>query len=294
MNEKPLSLLKKFESLARGKIINIGIGLGTSEFHNKKIIKASIKFAEVQSSKIYLFGTDVSVNQLNGKIPSKNNSNIILVKSQEPESEIVESLTNNKINAIIRGSLSATKFLFNLKKALKVETVYRLTLLETVNGHQFFYGPVGIDECNSVESKIEFLENALRIFELLNIDPKISILSGGRQGDLGRDSYIDESIRMGEETVVIMKQRFPNLDINHDEILIENAVQNKSNLIIAPDGISGNLIYRTLVHLGGGNAYGALYMFNEEKLDNIVIIDTSRVGKITEIEGAFMLALALS
>ena len=134
----------------------------------------------------------------------------------------------------------------------------------------------------------------MRIFELLNIDPKISILSGGRQGDLGRDSYIDESIRMGEETVVIMKQRFPNLDINHDEILIENAVQNKSNLIIAPDGISGNLIYRTLVHLGGGNAYGALYMFNEEKLDNIVIIDTSRVGKITEIEGAFMLALALS
>jgi putative methanogen marker protein 4 len=217
-----------------------------------------------------------------------------LVKSQEPENQIFEFLSQNKIQAIIRGSLGSNKFLFNIKKSFEIKTMYRLALLETANGYQFFYGPVGIDECNSVESKVEFLENVVRKFELLDIDLKISILSGGRQDDLGRDSYIDESIRNGEETVTIMKRRFPKINISHDEILIENAIQNKSNLILAPDGISGNLIYRTLVHLGGGNAYGALYMFNEEKLDNIVIIDTSRVGKITEIEGAFVLALALS
>ncbi|MFX1345221.1 MAG: phosphotransacetylase, partial [Promethearchaeota archaeon] len=61
------------------------------------------------------------------------------------------------------------------------------------------------------------------------------------------------------------------------------------NIIIAPDGISGNLIYRTLVHLGGGKAYGAIYM-NLEK----VIIDTSRVGELSEIQGALLLALSLS
>jgi predicted methyltransferase MtxX (methanogen marker protein 4) len=108
-------------------------------------------------------------------------------------------------------------------------------------------------------------------------------------GDIGRESNIDTSIKIGEKTVAIMKERYPNLAINHDEILIENAIRNESNIIIAPDGISGNLIYRTLVHLGGGKAYGAIYMNLEE-----IIIDTSRVGELSEIEGALLLALALS
>ena len=86
-----------------------------------------------------------------------------------------------------------------------------------------------------------------------------------------------------------MKEKYVNITITHDEILIEKAIENKSNLIIAPDGISGNLIYRTLVHLGGGKAYGAIYMGLKH-----TIIDTSRVGDISEIHGALLLALALS
>jgi len=49
------------------------------------------------------------------------------------------------------------------------------------------------------------------------------------------------------------------------------------------------LIYRTLVHLGGGKAYGAIYMGLKKN-----IIDTSRVGEISEIQGALLLALALT
>ena len=105
---------------------------------------------------------------------------------------------------------------------------------------------------------------------------------------------IDKSIRDGEEVVATIKGRYPKLNINHDEILIENAVTNNSNLIIAPEGISGNLIYRTLVHLGGGRAYGAIYLFNDQKTTRKIIIDTSRVGKLSEIQGALLLALALS
>ena len=119
--------------------------------------------------------------------------------------------------------------------------------------------------------------------------PKISILSGGRESDLGRDVRIDETMRDANKVVEIISKKYPGLNISHDEILIENAVNKKSNLIIAPDGISGNLIYRTLVHLGGGRAYGAIYMGLKK-----VIIDTSRVAELYEIKGAFLLALALS
>ena len=160
--------------------------------------------------------------------------------------------------------------------------------METYDGFQFFYGPVGIDECKNIESKVSFVNKAIEELEALNIIPKISILSGGRLGDLGRDSQVDKSINNAKEVVALLKKQHPNLEINHDEILIENAIYNKSNVIIAPEGISGNLIYRTLVHLGGGKAYGAIYM----GLDK-VIIDTSRVGKPTEIYGALVLASAL-
>jgi predicted methyltransferase MtxX (methanogen marker protein 4) len=45
-------------------------------------------------------------------------------------------------------------------------------------------------------------------------------------------------------------------DATHCEILIEDAVET-CGLIIAPDGISGNLVFRTLTFLGGGHGHGA-------------------------------------
>lgn len=285
-----MSLIHEFELMSKGKTANIGIGLGTSEFHNQKILKASFDFLREKSSKIYIFGNKRAILNIDKqKSDMNNNSNITFIKCEEAEKEIFESLNNNIIDAIIRGSLSSNKFLDNLRSYLNIQKINRLALLETVNGHQFFFGPVGIDECNNLVDKLEFLEKSLKEFELLNIKPNISILSGGRLGDIGRDDKIDKSIRDGEKIVETIKKKYPTLSIKHHEILIEDAVRNKANLILAPEGISGNLIYRTLVHLGGGKAYGAIYM----GLKN-AIIDTSRVGDISEIRGAFLLALALA
>ncbi|MFW9898631.1 MAG: methanogenesis marker protein Mmp4/MtxX, partial [Candidatus Thorarchaeota archaeon] len=223
------------------------------------------------------------------KFFENTNKRIKLIKANEPEKDIFKFLKNNKINVIVRGNLSSSKFLKNMKDILKISDINRLALMETYNGFQFFYGPVGIDECNNIKRKILFVNKAILELEKLNIVPKISILSGGRLGDVGRDPMVDKTINIAMKVVDLIKKEKPDLEINHNEILIENAILNKSNVIIAPDGISGNLIYRTLVHLGGGKAYGAIYMGLDE-----VIIDTSRVGKLSEIHGALILALALA
>ncbi len=185
--------------------------------------------------------------------------------------------------------MSSSKFLVNLKKHFNISEINRLALLETFDNIQFFYGPVGIDECNTIEQKILFVEKAIKQLTALKINSKVSILSGGRLGDISRDPRVDDSINIAEEVLKSLSLEFPNVIITHDEILIENAIHNKANIIIAPDGISGNLIYRTLVHLGGGKAYGAIYMDVEP-----IIIDTSRVGDLSEIYGALTLALALA
>lgn len=282
-----MSILNKIEVMAKRNERNIGIGLGKSEFHNRKIIRAIYEFLQENSAKIFIFGNRDSLNHIHNNISLK--SNIHFIQSDKVEQDIFKYLIEKRIDSIIRGSMSSSKFLKELKKTLNPKVINRIALLETIQGHQFFFGPVGIDECNDVKSKIEFIENALTQLELFDITPIISVLSGGRVGDIGRNSEVDRSIQDAQQTITEIKKHHPTLNINHDEILIENAIKNKSNLIIAPNGISGNLIYRTLVHLGGGKAYGAIYM-NLEKL----IIDTSRVGDISEIQGALLFALALS
>ena len=286
-----MKILQKYEFLAKKKqSINIGIGLGDSKDQNQKILTASLDFLENFKSKISFYGKeDFSNMDLPQTLQSRINSQVEFVECQDPERSIIDSLMNSSIDAIIRGSLSSSKFLKNLKQSLNVKEINRLAILETIREDQFFYGPVGIDECNNIENKIIFIESALKELEKVEILPRISILSGGRLSDIGRNTKINKTIEDADKILKIMKEKHPNLMISHDEILIEKAVINKSNLIIAPDGISGNLIYRTLVHLGGGKAYGAIYMGIDK-----TIIDTSRVGNHSEFYGALVLALALN
>ena len=285
-----MTILEIFKSKVKFKETNIGIGLGQSEEQNLKIYSACIWFLREYNSKIFIFGNEKAINQIKSNEKYKeNHKNIDLIKSKEPEQEIINFLSNSMINTIVRGSLSSSKFLKYLKLEFNISEVNRLALLETYDGFQFFYGPVGIDECNDIESKITFVNKTIKELQSLKIEPKISILSGGRLGDIGRDALVDKTINISKEVVEYLRREHPNLEVNHDEILIENAISNRSNIIIAPDGVSGNLIYRTLVHLGGGKAYGAIYMDIDQ-----VIIDTSRVGKISEIQGALLLALALT
>ena len=285
-----MSLLEVFKSKAKAKKANIGIGLGELEKHNIKILNATLRFLKTFNSTIFFFGNETAIAHIeNNENYKKRTRGIELVKSKEPENDIFNFLTNNIINAIVRGNFSSSRFLKNVKERCNVPKINRLALLETYNDFQFFYGPVGIDECNDIESKINFINKAIGQFKSLNIEPKISVLSGGRLGDIGRDPIVDKTINIAEEVVGYLRKENPNLKISHEEILIENAIHNNSNLIIAPDGISGNLIYRTLVHLGGGKAYGAIYMDLTQ-----VIIDTSRVGNLSEIHGALILALALT
>jgi len=285
-----MSILEKFYQRAKNTEAKIGIGLGDSEVHNSKILKAAISTLEPKNKSFFFFGSSKSIDQIaNNKLFSKNKEIITLVESDEPTSEILNYLKTNQISGVVRGNLSSTKFLQGLQSILHIQEINRLALLETFTGYQFFFGPVGIDECNDFNNKIIFVNKAINEIKALNLAPNVSILSGGRIGDIGRNPKVDRSIEEALKVVEYFRDSQSSLMIGHSEILIENAIANKTNLIIAPDGITGNLIYRTLVHLGGGKAYGAIYM----DIDR-AIIDTSRVGDISEIRGALILAQSLS
>ena len=95
---------------------------------------------------------------------------------------------------------------------------------------------------------------------------------------MGRHAAIDRSLADAE-----LIARLAGAE--HTEILVEDAIQ-RGGLIIAPDGIAGNLMFRTLIFLGGGRSHGAPVV-NINK----IFVDTSRASP--NYANAILLAASL-
>ncbi|MCP8305305.1 MAG: methanogenesis marker protein Mmp4/MtxX [archaeon] len=195
-----------------------------------------------------------------------------IVHSDRPWFEIVKLVKENYVDAGIRGSLSATKVIKEMKKAFKLTRTHRIALLSTFKGELFFFAPVGIDEGNELMDKQILVEHALNLHKKLGIEPKIAILSGGRKEDFGRSSKVDKTLKEGEFLANMIKERLTS-NVKHYGILIEDAISEKATFILAPDGISGNLIFRTLEFLGGGRGIGAVYT---DLIPKNIFVDVSR------------------
>ncbi|WP_245619148.1 phosphotransacetylase [Methanogenium cariaci] len=170
-----------------------------------------------------------------------------VVYTTVPEEALVQALFSGDIDAAIRGSLPSSSTLSALKQVAGVSRLERIAFLETGDGIRFLLAPVGVDEGWTVDEKLSLLTRARTMAPPAfgGVTDRVAVLSGGRLGDIGRHPVVDKTIADAEEVAA----RAGGCD--HAEILIESAVRSHG-VIIAPDGISGNLIFRTLCLLGGG------------------------------------------
>jgi putative methanogen marker protein 4 len=206
------------------------------------------------------------------------NKNVHFFENPHPEQALVDDLVSGTIDAAVRGTLPSNTTLKALKEAMGVDHLERIALLETVYGKKFLLTPVGVDEGWTVAEKLELIKKGRIIAKKFGLPEKTGILSGGRLGDIGRHPQVDAS--MAEAELVARLG-----DATHCEILIEDAVDT-CGLIIAPDGISGNLVFRTLTFLGGGHGHGAPVV-------NIsrIFVDSSRASP--NYSNALLLAASL-
>src|SRR5512145_2609557 len=204
--------------------------------------------------------------------------NIRLRESLHPEEEMVRDLAAGSIDAAVRGTLPSNSTLRALRVAMGVDHLERIALLETANGKKFLLTPVGVDEGWTVSDKVELIRKGRVIAQKFGLSEKVGVLSGGRFGDLGRHPQVDASMADAREVA--------RLTGSEDcQILIEDAIES-CGLIIAPDGISGNLIFRTLTFLGAGHGHGAPVV-------NIsrIFVNTSRASP--NYTNALLLAVSL-
>jgi len=230
------------------------IGIGAGEEPEK--VLASVRDNPVPAS--------VGIYCRPGTFPGGTGT-IVTLESEHPEVSLVEDLFSGKIQAALRGSLPASATLSALKKAARVDRLERAALLETASHKLFFLAPVGVDEGWTVKEKVALVEKVRRLAEKFGLSPRVAVLSGGRFGDVGRHPQVDRSLADAELVAKLT-------GATHYEILIEDAVID-SGVIIAPDGIAGNLIFRTLTFLGSGQGHGAPVV-NIDK----IFVDTSRAS----------------
>jgi putative methanogen marker protein 4 len=271
MSESILGLIEKG---ARKNHAKIAIGAGSErKGYSEKVIRAA---AAADFADVTVVGKHLSGGQFEW------------VDSENVEKDLIGLLNKGSVDAVVRGSCSAALVLREIKRQLKPDRLGRIALLRAQDGYEFFFSPVGIDEGNSVEEKVFLIEEGVKLIRRFGVEPRVGVLSGGRSGDLGRIERVDKTIVEAKKTVDLIRGDGFS-PIKNYNILVEDAVYDRANFIIGPDGVTGNLMFRSLVFLGCGKGFGAPMVGMEQ-----VFVDTSRAGGSDEYVFALMMAGALA
>ena len=198
---------------------------------------------------------------------------------EDPATELVELLARGEIDGAVRGNVSASKAMRALSRRFNIK-VRRMALLD-LDGWAFFLAPVGIDEGETLSDKLNLVMDGAKFLQRMGVSPAVSVLSGGRVEDVGRNERVDRSLSEGE--FVAARAVAAGINARHRGILIESS--RGGDLILAPDGISGNLIFRTLMLLCGAESFGAPVLMDS------IFVDSSRARN--NFTGPVMMASAL-
>jgi len=259
-------ILREFARLAARSKSRVGIGVGQ---HNPYLLRTV--------AKVNRFSDVVFVGDI-GEAEQE------VVVTSEPERKLVEMLVDGTIDAAVRGTISARKTLRELKRQTGAYQMCRSALLSTSDARQFFLLPVGIDEGVSMLERTRLVMKTAELLSTLDVVPIVGVLSGGRSEDKGRTEAVDVTLTSAEALTKQLQN--VGIDATNYNILIEDAVES-SNILVAPDGITGNLIFRTLIFLGGGKGHGAPFFGIP-----YTFVDTSRSG--ASFADAILIASALS
>ncbi len=197
---------------------------------------------------------------------------------------LADDLASGAIDAAVRGDMSSSTLLPILKKSLGLQKLERVVFMEPLSGKMFLMAPVGIDEGWSEDQRYELAKRSADLAKAVGLGTRIAVMSGGRCEDYGRCKAVDHSIEAARSIAKRLTEE--GYEAYHSQILIEDAVR-EADILIAPEGITGNIIFRTLHFIGGAKACGAPVV-NSDK----VFIDTSRVK--TDYRDSLALAMLLT
>ena len=161
-------------------------------------------------------------------------------------------LADGEIDGAVRGNLPAGRTMRALAEQFELP-VRRLALIE-LSGWAFFLGPVGIDEGETALDRLDLVAWGLKSScKRWTFRPERRSSPGAEWRTGGDASGWTGAFMEGDQIALAALKA--GIDAVHKGILIENC--RGDDIVIAPEGISGNLIFRTLMLLCGAQSYGA-------------------------------------
>lgn len=197
---------------------------------------------------------------------------------------LADDLASGKIDAAVRGDMPSAELLPLVRKALDLDVLERAVLLG-IDGRVVISVPVGIDEGWSTEGRIDMSVRSAELMKKLGVEnPRIAVMSGGRFDDRGRCAAVD--LMLDQASEITRKLKVMGYDAYDAQILIEKAVDD-ADVIVAPNGVVGNVMFRAIHFIGGMESLGAPIL-NSGK----VFVDTSR--EKTSFADSIVIAMKLT
>jgi predicted methyltransferase MtxX (methanogen marker protein 4) len=207
-----------------------------------------------------------------------------VVVYREPQ-DLVDALVDGTVDAAVRGTHPAHDVLPALLRSTGAPSAKRAALLVLEGARAVMLTPVGIDEGQGMEDRWDLLLGSSVLLSSIGIAPRVRVMSKGRPEDTDRGEAIARA--QAECDALRSRALAEGIEAECVGILVERAMSS-GNVVIAPDGVSGNLIFRSLHYVAGMQSWGAIAL----GLLPRVFVDTSRDK--ADLSGAVRLARALA
>lgn len=255
----------------------VAIGLDPTLPSAEKVVNSSIFAAKEKYARPVIISQGRASDTLLADYLEAGNSMVI---AEDAPRAIVEMLREGTVGAAVRGNLSSRTLVPLLKYTFGRRNLQRVTILD-VASHKVMLAPVGIEEGEEVRDLFNVASQAKGMAGRLGMPFKLAVLSGGRIEDRGRSERVDRMLARSEALTAKLKEA--GIDAQHYGIELERAIDEGATMLLAPDGVIGNIIFRSLVLVGNIESFGA-YAAALPK----VYIDTSRA------KGSYLLPLVLA
>ena len=146
------------------------------------------------------------------------------VRIYDDAESLVADLMSGEIDVAVRGDLTSESMIPAVRAGMGLDRLERAVLLQPADGRMFMLAPVGIDEGWDDAQKVDIAERASDLACRIGMDPRIAVMSGGRDDDRGRCPEVDRTIDSSTNVVDALVR--DGYDAYGCQILIEDAVRN--------------------------------------------------------------------
>lgn len=184
---------------------------------------------------------------------------------------MVNALDSGEIDGAVRGNLPAKETSQAFDARHRGAAIQRAVLFEPKAGIGVLFGPVGITEGQGANARVAFGAGAVKLLlerGLSTEDPLVAVLSYGRAEDASRGARTASSLRESER--VAKRLRAQGVDAFSAGVQLEDVLAD-ADVVVAPEGTAGNLVFRALHLVGGMPSFGGLLVGSP-----LAFVDTSR------------------